>query len=71
MPTKTRPHSRGDIRAIISTEFGGMADYCLKNGWKYTVVTNLLRGFTPHYRHPAIIEKINKDTGANLEAWSR
>lgn len=71
MATKTRPHSRGDIRAVISAEFGGLADYCLKSHFKYTVVTNLLRGFTPHSRHPDIIKKINSDTGATMAAWEK
>jgi hypothetical protein len=71
MQEKVIPQSRGEIRALISAEYGGMADYCLKNRWKYTVVTNMLRGFTPHQRHPEIAQKINKDTGASLEAWAK
>lgn len=71
MVTKARPHSRSEIRATIATEFGGMADYCLRSQFKYTVVTNLLRGFTPHSRHPEIVAKINADTGADMKAWEK
>ena len=63
------PKTRYEIRENIKRQFGGLADYCVERGFKYTVVTNLLRGFTPPVRHPEIVQRINQDLGCDAAAW--
>lgn len=69
--TITAPRNREKIREMIVKELGGISDYCARNKMKYTVVMNVLKGFTPHTRHPEIVAKINADTGADLKAWEK
>ena len=71
MPTLTKPRCRVDIRDSIKSRAGGIAEYCVQSGLKYTVVYNLLRGFTPVRVHPDIVQRINADTGADMKAWER
>lgn len=63
--------NREQIRNFISKNLGGISQYCAHNRMKYTVVMNMLKGFTPHSRHPEIAAKIAEDTGADMPAWEK